>query len=76
MATELKDVKPKTRPAGVNDNFVLTGLDINNVFENNKIVLKADNKIKVEELSTELMEGMTIKAYDGGKQHKEVSVEK
>ena len=70
MATISKDVKKK--PAGMNDDIVIVGVDINNVIENNKIVLIAGNKVvEKEHLSTELQEGMTIKAFDGGKEQEE-----
>lgn len=69
MANKSKDVKSK--PAGINDNIEIAVMDINNVVERNKIVLKA-NGIKIPDLSTELEQGMTIKAYDGGKIQEEV----
>ena len=58
--------KIKSRPAGINDNIEIAVMDINNVIENNKTVMKAQG-IKVSGLSTELNQGMVIKAYDGGK---------
>ncbi len=64
MANKSKDVK--TRPAGINDNIEIAVMDINNVVENNKTVLRAKG-IKIPDLSTELKQGMVIKAYDGGK---------
>ena len=64
MANIAKDVK--TRPAGINDKFEIAVMDINNVVENKKAVLKAKG-IKIPNLSTELQEGMSIKAYIGGK---------
>lgn len=64
MANKAKDVK--TRPAGINDDFIITVMDINNVVEKNKPVLKARG-VKVSNLSTDLQQGMSIKAYDGGK---------
>ena len=64
MARKSKDVK--TTPAGMNDNFEIAVMDINNVVENNKPVLKARG-VKISNLSTELMQGMSIKAYSGGK---------
>ena len=64
MANIKKDVK--TRPAGINDNFEIAVMDINNVVEKNKIVLKA-NGVKIPNLSTDLQQRMSIKAYDGGK---------
>jgi len=61
-----KSEKIKSRPAGINDNIEIAVMDINNVIENNKTVMKAQG-IKVSGLSTELNQGMVIKAYDGGK---------
>ena len=69
MANKSNDVKGS--PAGINDNIEIAVMDINNVVERNKIVLKA-NGIKIPDLSTELEQGMTIKAYDGGKIQEEV----
>ncbi len=62
-----KSEKIKSRPAGINDNIEIAVMDINNVIENNKTVMKAQG-IKVSGLSTELDQGMVIKAYDGGKE--------
>ena len=64
MANIKKDVK--TSPAGINDNFEIAVMDINHVVENKKTVLKA-NGVKIPNLSTDLQQGMSIKAYDGGK---------
>lgn len=64
MANKSKDVK--TRPAGINDNFEIAVMNINNIVENNKTVLKASG-FKIPNLSTELQQGMSIKAYEGGK---------
>lgn len=64
MANISKDVR--TTPAGINDNFEIAVMDINNVVEKNKIVLKA-NGVKIPNLSTDLQQGMSIKAYNGGK---------
>ena len=64
MAIKSKDVK--TTPAGINDNFEIAVMDINNVVENNKPVLKARG-VKIPNLSTELVQGMSIKAYNGGR---------
>ena len=64
MANIAKDVK--TRPAGINDKFEIAVMDINNVVENKKAVLKAKG-IKIPNLSTDLQQGMSIKAYIGGK---------
>lgn len=64
MANKSKDVKYS--PAGINDNFEITVMDINHVVENKKTVLKA-NGVKIPNLSTDLQQGMSIKAYDGGK---------
>ena len=67
MANKSKDVK--TRPAGINDNFEIAIMDINNVLEkeNKKNVLKVNGSVKIPNLSTDLQQGMSIKAYDGGK---------
>ena len=59
MANKSKDVK--TRPAGINDNFEIAVMN-----KNNKTVLKASG-VKIPNLSTELQQGMSIKAYEGGK---------
>lgn len=64
MAIKSKDVK--TRPAGLSDNFEIAVMDINNVVENNRPVLKAIG-VKIQNLSTDLVQGMSIKAYDGGR---------
>lgn len=64
MANIAKDVK--TRPAGIDDNFEIAVMDINNVVENKKAVLKAKG-IKIPNLCTDLQQGMSIKAYIGGK---------
>ncbi len=64
MANKSKDVK--TRPAGINDNFEIAVMDIDHIVENEKTVLKAKG-IKIPNLSTDLQQGMSIKAYDGGK---------
>ena len=64
MANIAKDVK--TRPAGIDDNFEIAVMDINNVVENKKAVLKAKG-IKIPNLSTDLQQGMSIKADIGGK---------
>lgn len=65
MANKSKDVK--TRPAGINDNFEIAVMDINHVVENKKTVLKANKGVKIPNLSTDLQQGMSIKAYEGGK---------
>ncbi len=65
MANITKDVK--TRPAGINDNFEIAVMDINHVVENKKTVLKANKGVKIPNLSTDLQQGMSIKAYEGGK---------
>lgn len=64
MANKAEDVK--NRPAGINDNFEIAVMDINNVVENRRTVLKAKG-LKIPALSTELQQGMSIKAYDGGR---------
>ena len=63
----IEDIKGKYRPAGENDNFVILGMDINNIFnKDKKIELKTSKQgVKVEALSTELSENVTIKAYNG-----------
>ena len=65
MANIKKDVK--TSPAGINDNFEIAVMDINNVVESKIVVLKVNGSAKISDLSTELQQGMSIKAYDGGK---------
>ena len=67
MANIAKNVK--TRPAGINDNFEIAVMDINNVVEKEStiVVLKVNGSAKIPDLSTELQQGMSIKAYDGGK---------
>ncbi len=67
MANKSKDVK--NRPAGINDNFEIAVMDINNVVEkeNRRPVLKVNGSVKIPNLSTDLQQGMSIKAYDGGK---------
>lgn len=65
MANIAKDVK--NRPAGINDNFEIAVMDINNVVENKKNVLKANGGVKIPNLSTDLQQGMSIRAYDGGR---------
>ena len=69
MANKTKDVK--SRPAGIDDNFEIVGMNINHIVENKKYVLKAKGKRVQSLLSTELEEGMSIKAYDGGKKVEE-----
>lgn len=64
MANKAKDVK--TIPAGINDNVEIAVMDINHVVENKKTVLKAKG-LKIPNLSTDLQQGMSLKAYDGGK---------
>lgn len=64
MANKPKDVK--SRPAGIDDNFEIAVMDINHIVENNKIKLQAKGT-KIKNLSTELQQGMSIKAYSGGK---------
>lgn len=66
MANKSKVIKFK--PAGKNDNFIIVGTDINTIIEKEKFELKASEKgVKIEVLSLELTEGLSIKAYDGGK---------
>ncbi len=64
MAFITKDVK--SRPAGINDNYGIAVMDINNIVEKHKLVLKTKG-YKVSALSTELAQGIVIKAYDGGR---------
>ena len=60
--------KIKSRPAGINDNIEIAVMDINNVIENNKTVMKAKG-IKVSGLSTELESRNGNKGkQDGGKE--------
>ena len=66
MTIKSKDVKIK--PAGKDDNFQFVAIDINNIIENDKFVLKANGSVKRSDLSTELEQGMSIKAYDGGRE--------
>lgn len=66
----------KFKPAGKNDNFEIAVMDVNNIVENKKIKLKANNSAKVTDLSTELAEGMLIKAYEGGKNETKISQER
>ena len=66
MTIKSKDVKSK--PAGKDDNFQFVAIDINNIIENDKFVLKANGSVKRSDLSTELEQGMSIKAYDGGRE--------
>ena len=72
MANKSKDVK--TRPAGINDNFEIAIMDINNVLEkeNKKNVLKVNGSVKIPNLSTDLQQGMSIKVYDGGKTSQDI----
>jgi len=63
MASKSKVVKFK--PAGMNDNFTVVGTDINTIIEKEKFELKAAEKgVRIEALSTELTENLSIKAYD------------
>lgn len=63
MANKSKDVK--TTPMGINDNFIINGVDFSNIIEKEKFEMKAAQKgVKIEVLSTELTEDMTIKAQD------------
>lgn len=66
MANNSRDVK--TKPAGINDDFQIVVMDINNVIEKGKITLKAMDGKKVQNLSVNLKEGMSIKAYNGGRE--------
>ena len=61
MANIKKDVK--TIPAGEKDKFSIVGTDINNIIEKEKFEMKAAERgVRVEVLSTELTENMSIKA--------------
>lgn len=63
MANKSKDVK--TKPTGKDDCFIINGVDFNNIIEKEKFKMKASQKgVKIEVLSTELTENMTIKAQD------------
>lgn len=64
------------RPAGINDSFKIVGVEIQEYFneqskeekatkKNTKMV--TPNSVKREVLSTELTQGMVIKAENGGK---------
>ena len=64
------------RPAGINDSFKIVGVEIQEYFneqskeekatkKNTKMV--TPNSVKREVLSTELAQGMVIKAENGGK---------
>ena len=70
--TEKKDYIE--RPAGLNDTFTISGVEMQQIFKgdeekatkkNTKTI--TPNYVKREVLSTELTEGMTIRAEDGGK---------
>ncbi len=58
-----------SHPAGKDDKCTAVGMDVNVVIEKERYELKAAEKgVEVEIfLSTELKEGSTLKAYDGGK---------
>lgn len=61
MANIKKDVK--TNPAGEKDKFSIVGTDINNIIEKERFEMKAAEKgVRIEVLSTELTENMSIKA--------------
>ena len=63
MAIKSKDVK--TSPAGNNDKISVNGIEFSNIIEKDKFEMKAAQKgVKIEVLSTELTENMTIKAVD------------
>ncbi len=63
MASKSKVVK--FRPAGKNDNFIVVGTDVNTIIEKEKFELKAAEKgVRIEALSTELTQDLSIKAYD------------
>ena len=61
-------------PAGVNDSFTINGIEMQQIFKGNeeKATKKnaktvAPKTVKREVLSTDLTQGMSIKAEDGGK---------
>ena len=63
MANKSKDVKMS--PAGENDKISFRGLEFSNVIEKEKFETKTSRKgVKIEILSTELTENMTIKAQN------------
>ena len=61
-----KDVR--TTPAGIHDNFSICGINLMEIFRDDKYVTQAEGKVRVDNLSTDLIQGMSIKAYDGGKE--------
>lgn len=62
-----EDKVVKSSPAGINDNFEIVAMDVNNIVENDKYKMKSNNSTRVSDLSIDLSEGMVIKAYEGGK---------
>ena len=75
MADKSKDVK--SNPAGLNDDIEVVATDINSIIEKGKDTLKTGNGVTVRTAkSTDLSEGMSIKAYDGGKPKADIEVEK
>ena len=66
MAIKSKDVKATA--AGMHEDFTRLWLDMKNIFKEDKLVLEATGSVSVSNLSTDLVQGMTIKAYDGGKE--------
>lgn len=71
MANKPKDVKDI--PAGINDNFEVCVMGINNIIELSKAskkykkVLKVNNAAKRDALSTDLYKGMSIALEDNQK---------
>ena len=63
MANKSKDVK--SSPAGKNAKISVNGMEFSNIIEKEKFEMKAAQKgVKIEFLSTELTENITIKAID------------
>ncbi len=63
MAKKSKDVK--TRPAGINDDFKVESIEMQEIFKDDRYVLVSNKSASVQNLSTQLVEGMSIKAQDG-----------
>lgn len=59
----------KSRPAGKDDKIEINVVSLEQILENNRDKALDTNSTRMEGiLSTELQEGMTIKAFDGRKQ--------
>ena len=55
-------------PAGKGDSFTVAGMEAQQIFENNnKPEIAAPNAVRRDVLSTDLTQGMSIPAADGGK---------